>query len=159
MIIEKPHWSMWIHHLAALYGSSAMLFLYRDQSWSLSLFTVSTTLIQLSEVSALTNNIVWYAQTLGPRYSVTVCYLSLLRLAAFALVRIPLTPFTAWWAVEKCGGLHGIFQQLIKTPWLSIQTSGMIALFGLLNVVWTAAMWKSSMRIRKRVYNLAEKKE
>jgi hypothetical protein len=71
LFIERPHWSMWVHHILGLCGGVSMLLVYRDLSFSTAFFTIT-------EWTAFTTNAVWYAQRL---YSspVLIFYLGVFR--------------------------------------------------------------------------------
>lgn len=127
-----------------------MLFLVRLNSIATAFFTVT-------EITAFSNNTVWYAQRLGAspkavfRWSL-FRYISFFnkRLVTFAVVRLPIAPYTVWYVLTHVGGYDEMVKELAKRPIWSFQVCFMVVLFGFLNILWTGAMLASSLKLWKR---------
>jgi hypothetical protein len=76
--------------------------------------------------------------------------LGVLRFISFVVLRLPIAPYTIYYALKQVGGLGILYNEMSKTPVLSLQVTAMILLFGTLNVVWTRASLKSSVKLWNR---------
>ncbi|KAJ3391602.1 hypothetical protein HDU92_008951 [Lobulomyces angularis] len=181
MFITNDHWSMYLHHFVGIIGASSMLLVYRLGAFSLSLFTIT-------EITALTNNLVWYSQIFlnhskkisiihgeeelnfnakeneeslpllkknnlhftkkePPPPSFNLVFFVILRFITFIFVRLPVAPYTIYYASNQLGGFNNLYNEMkLLPPPCSLGITFCVFVMGTLNLLWTKAMLKSTMK-------------
>ncbi|KAL7752200.1 hypothetical protein RI367_002245 [Sorochytrium milnesiophthora] len=140
MLVQgTEHWSMWLHHCMSAYGSGLMMY-YRQAAFYPALFC-------FSEITALTNNVCWYLDTLRPGSRARVPAL-LLRAVSFTLCRVWLGPYAVYHTLRASNGdVAQIRQQWAALPRVvSVLTTLNVSLMALINVGWTHQAWKLVLR-------------
>ncbi|KNE70808.1 hypothetical protein AMAG_14924 [Allomyces macrogynus ATCC 38327] len=142
------HWSMWIHHIMSLYGTSLIMY-FRKPSFFPLLFAVS-------EITALANNLVWYAQTLRPTSS-WLPSLMVARAVTFTVARAWIAPY----ALARALAQAQYNPAMLWAQWFGASSNlARIAAFltalnvftiGWFNVGWTTAVWKLAVRALRGV--------
>ncbi|KAJ1506836.1 hypothetical protein HMI54_004759 [Coelomomyces lativittatus] len=141
MIMQgDQHWTMWLHHIMGLYGSTLMLYFKKPSFYPFIFF--------LSEATAITNNLCWYASLLSFK-STSLVKLNVLRAISFVLARVWIGPYAIWRAFEQADyNLQTLWNQWTTQlhPIASTLSVINLILLSYLNFGWTVATIKIALR-------------